>query len=338
MRRLAGVSGLRVAAVDRQDRPIAATLVRLLPLAAIGQVVDADGPQERAEPAAVGVGLGEQALLQHPGEEVLGQVLRPVGRMAPVPDVGVDRVPVGPQSVPSDSRALTASGLPAETTRLQSVVGNRRRAAWESGACDMSDASAGEPASIPREPHACGTMIRESPLSDQGKSNCDPRGRLRARERMTRRLCISIRRRGGDRRTIPKSIATIPPRGIPPQGAGQISPRQRPGSADVRPTGSPEGASRGHGGVSPLQGSGLTIRTEPRALPWADLCLPPSGRCWNGRFRCDSVTIPAGIPRATSGGTAPAAGRRADRRGSPRRPRRCTGPGRRRVRRMRRRG
>ena len=60
----------------------------------VGQVAGADGAEERAEAAPGRVGPGDQVALEDVGEEVLGQVPRLLGRVAAVPDVGVDGIPV----------------------------------------------------------------------------------------------------------------------------------------------------------------------------------------------------------------------------------------------------
>ena len=72
--RLVEVAALGVAGVDREDRPAAAALQGPVAVAAVGQEEGAVGQQERAEAALGRVGGGERALLQQPGEVVLGQV------------------------------------------------------------------------------------------------------------------------------------------------------------------------------------------------------------------------------------------------------------------------
>ena len=74
-----------------------------------------------------------------------------------------------------------------------------------------------------------------------------------------------------------ESIARKPGKGILPRRGRTDQPRASPWDHEVKPDSSPERAAQGHGDVSPLQGSAINRRPEPRALPWADLWLPLRG-------------------------------------------------------------
>jgi hypothetical protein len=66
--------------------------------------------------------------------------------------------------------------------------------------------------------------------------------------------------------------------GILPRRGRTDQPRATPWDREVKPTSSPERAGHGPSDVSPFQGSGIDIRPDPRALPWADLLrLPQCG-------------------------------------------------------------
>ena len=82
--------------------------------------------------------------------------------------------------------------------------------------------------------------------------------------------------------------------GILPRRGRTDQPRATPWDHEVRPTSSPERAAQGHGDVSPFQGSGLDIRPDPRALPWADLWLPLRGDRQRCRYRCYSLVSKSG--------------------------------------------
>jgi hypothetical protein len=66
-------------------------------------------------------------------------------------------------------------------------------------------------------------------------------------------------------------------------------PRASPWDQHVKPTPSPERAAHGHRDVAPIQGSGILVGPDARAMPWADLWLPLRGDRQRYRYRCHSV-------------------------------------------------
>src|SRR6478736_1323615 len=86
-----------------------------------------------------------------------------------------------------------------------------------------------------------------------------------------------------------ESIARIPGMGILPRRGRTDQPRATPWDREVKPTSSPERAAHEPSHVSPFQGSGIDIRPDPRALPWADLWLPLRGDRQSCRYRCYSL-------------------------------------------------
>src|SRR5437016_4498511 len=86
-----------------------------------------------------------------------------------------------------------------------------------------------------------------------------------------------------------ESIARIPGMGILPRRGRTGQPRATPWDRDVELTSSPVRARHGASDVSPFQGSGIDIRPDPRALPWADLWLPLQGDRQRCRYRCYSL-------------------------------------------------
>jgi len=88
-----------------------------------------------------------------------------------------------------------------------------------------------------------------------------------------------------------ESIARLPGMGILPRRGRTDQPRATPWDLEVKPTSSPERAGHGPSDVSPFQGSGIDIRPDPRALPWADLWLPLRGDRQRCRYRCYSLLL-----------------------------------------------
>jgi len=74
------------------------------------QMIDA-GAQKRAEAGARGIEITEQVFFKEAREEVLGQILRVLGRFAPTqPDVFVDGLPVGSEQNVEGAGALIGFG------------------------------------------------------------------------------------------------------------------------------------------------------------------------------------------------------------------------------------
>src|SRR5262249_24238592 len=78
----------------RDNRLAAAPLLSTVPVTLVGQEVLAAGEQEGAELPPRRVGVVQKVLLQEPGEELLGQLLGPVGGTDLPAEVGVERIPV----------------------------------------------------------------------------------------------------------------------------------------------------------------------------------------------------------------------------------------------------
>ena len=128
MGRLAGIAALGLVGVDRHDGAAAAALEGVLPVAAVGEEVGADGSQEGPEAAAGGVGRGQDVLLQQADEEILGQVQGTVGVVAPAADVGVEGEPVGPTEL---GQRLAGEGRTGIAGRDDAAPVGRREAAAE---------------------------------------------------------------------------------------------------------------------------------------------------------------------------------------------------------------
>ena len=133
-----GVAALGIEGVDGERRPAPAPLGRVLPVASVRQVPGADGAQERAEAAPGRVRPRDQVALQDVGEEVLGPVLRLLGRVTR----GAGRrrrwgtstpgtASTGPPGPPPSSRPA------AVATRLHCVVGKRPGARPSGWSCGM---------------------------------------------------------------------------------------------------------------------------------------------------------------------------------------------------------
>ena len=83
-----------VLSVDRNETPPTAALLALLPVTLVGQEILARRQQERPQPSLAAVDHIENAFLDQPGEERLGEVLGRVRRMPSATNEGVEREPV----------------------------------------------------------------------------------------------------------------------------------------------------------------------------------------------------------------------------------------------------
>ena len=79
---------------DRHRKEASPALERARAIPLVREEMLAGRQQERAKPAAALVGAAEAALLDEPGEEALGQVLRLVGRVTLAPHEREDGIPV----------------------------------------------------------------------------------------------------------------------------------------------------------------------------------------------------------------------------------------------------
>src|SRR5215218_4250659 len=93
VRRLALVALFARREFERNNRPAAAFL-RALAIFFVSDKELQRGQQKRPEPALLRVSAIEISPFQHPDEEVLREVLRLIGSIAPAAQIGVQRIPV----------------------------------------------------------------------------------------------------------------------------------------------------------------------------------------------------------------------------------------------------